>query len=95
MGDVCISFLLCDDLPLAHHLRMWRAQKQQRLGYSGEQRTDYSANLCVSFGPLEHFYYGVERGALKLYPYMHSCTLKHALKKSGNLQYFQGSISTI
>lgn len=42
MGDVCIGLLLCDDLPLAHHLRLRRAQKQQRLGYSGEQRTDYS-----------------------------------------------------
>lgn len=40
MGDVCINLLLCDDLRLAHHLRLWRAQKQQRLGYSGEQRAD-------------------------------------------------------
>lgn len=51
MGDVCISLLLCDDLPLAHHLRLWRAQKQQRLGYSGEQRTNYSVyhthSVCV------------------------------------------------
>lgn len=47
MGDVCISLLLCDDLPLAHHLRPWRAQKQQCLGYSGEQRVDYSLCVCV------------------------------------------------
>ncbi len=47
MGDVCISLLLCDDLPLAHHLRPWSAQKQQCLGYSGEQRVDYSLCVCV------------------------------------------------
>lgn len=35
MGDVCISLLLCHDLPLAHPLRLRSPQKQQCLGCSG------------------------------------------------------------